>query len=415
MSVLTDCNADYNRVMNHCGLPYPVQECLSLLNESGYEAFVVGGAVRDMYLGRPVHDYDITTNALPDQMKQVFAAHRTVETGLKHGTLTVIINRMPVEITTYRTESAYGDHRHPDAVAFTSDLAADCARRDFTINAMCFHPLEGVIDFYHGEDDLHRHIIRTVGEPAERFREDALRILRALRFASELDFTIEAGTAEAIHNARQDLSYVSAERIRNELERLLAGPGHARILREYRDVMEVILPELQILDEEQWLTMVQRLRGDDPEVLLAVLLTAVQNPEDVLKRLKYSTADTRAVLNLLACRCDPVDTLYQRRLLLSRLCVPAGQYAAFRACLDPGQNKTELRASLQEILDRGDCISLKQLAVRGTDISALGFQGRQIRTILHNLLDAVMRDEVPDEAGALKAYAARFLPGQEKK
>ncbi|MBQ6356084.1 MAG: hypothetical protein IJI52_03190 [Solobacterium sp.] len=177
--------------MNHCGLPYPVQECLSLLNESGYEAFVVGGAVRDMYLGRPVHDYDITTNALPEQMKQVFASHRTVETGLKHGTLTVITGQMQVEITTYRTESQYGDHRHPDAVAFTSDLAADCARRDFTINAMCFHPLEGVIDFFHGEDDLRRHIIRTVNDPAERFREDALRILRALRFAAELDFTMK--------------------------------------------------------------------------------------------------------------------------------------------------------------------------------------------------------------------------------
>ena len=400
--------------MNHCGLPYPVQKCLSLLNESGYEAFVVGGAVRDMYLGRPIHDYDITTSARPEEMLQVFAAYKTIATGLKHGTLTVMFEGFPVEITTYRTETDYRDHRHPDAVAFTSELAADCARRDFTINAMCFHPLEGVIDFYHGEDDLREHIIRTVNDPAERFREDALRILRALRFAAELDFTIEPATAAAVHHARHDLSFVSAERIQSELGRLLEGPGRTRILQEFRDVTEVILPELQVLSAEDWQKLTAALPADALSGL-AVLLAEVPDAATAMQRLKYSRHDQSLVLNLIARRHDPIASRRDLRFLLSSLTASDEQYAAFRAALDPDNDAADLLARMQAIRADGDCISLKKLAVHGTDIAALGFQDRQIHTVLHTLLDAVMRDEVPDEAGALKAYAARFLPGQEKK
>ena len=400
MAVQTDCNADYNKVMNHCGLPYPVQECLSLLNESGYEAFVVGGAVRDMYLGRPVHDYDITTNALPEQMKQVFASHRTVETGLKHGTLTVITGQMQVEITTYRTESQYGDHRHPDAVAFTSDLAADCARRDFTINAMCFHPLEGVIDFFHGEDDLRRHIIRTVNDPAERFREDALRILRALRFAAELDFTIEAATAEAVHNARHDLSYVSAERVQSELGRLLAGPGRARILRDYRDVMEVILPELHVLCAERWLRLTEVL-PDNPLAALAVLLAGTPDPSAALQRLKYSRHDQNTVQNLLAHRNDPVASRRDLRFLLSGLQAGHEQHAAFRAALDPDTDAADLARRLKEVCDDGDCITIGMLDITGTDLQAAGLRGAAIGRTLQELLAAVMEDRVVNEKTAL--------------
>ncbi len=400
MSPQRDCNADYNKNMNHCGLPYPVQKCLSLLNESGYEAFVVGGAVRDMYLGRPIHDYDITTSARPEEMLQVFAAYKTIATGLKHGTLTVMFEGFPVEITTYRTETDYRDHRHPDAVAFTSELAEDCARRDFTINAMCFHPLEGVIDFYHGEDDLREHIIRTVNDPAERFREDALRILRALRFAAELDFTIEANTAAAVHRARHDLSYVSAERIQSELGRLLEGPGRTRILQEFRDVMEVILPELQAITAEDWQKLTAALPADALSGL-AVLLAEVPDAAMALQRLKYSRHDQSLVLNLIARRHDPIASRCDLRFLLSSLTARDEQYAAFRAALDPDIDAADLLVRLQAIRLDGDCISLRMLAVTGADLQAAGLSGAAVGETLQELLKAVMEDRIANEKQAL--------------
>ena len=175
-------------------LPSYVRKALRALNDAGYEAYVVGGAVRSWLLGIEIHDYDLTTSALPEEMEQVFHEQKIVETGIKHGTITVLFGRKPVEITTYRTETGYQDHRHPDHVAFTRSLKEDCARRDFTINALCYGLKDGLIDFYGGREDLQNFLIRTVGDPEQRFEEDALRVLRALRFAAQLGFEIEPET-----------------------------------------------------------------------------------------------------------------------------------------------------------------------------------------------------------------------------
>ncbi len=254
-------------------VPISAREALSRLTAAGYEAYLVGGCVRDALLGRTPGDWDITTSALPEQTEAVFAGERIIETGLKHGTVTVLLEGLPLEITTFRTEAGYSDHRHPDAVAFTRSLEEDLSRRDFTINAMAWAPFEtplirhracgerpmppspegegfagcrgtGIVDPFGGQADLDGKRIRCVGDPYKRFEEDALRILRALRFASQLDFQIDPATAAAALELRDTLELVSRERLAVELTKLLCGPGVRRIVTEYWPILAVPLPEL---------------------------------------------------------------------------------------------------------------------------------------------------------------------------
>ena len=225
-------------------VPAPAREALSRLEAAGFAACLVGGCVRDSFLGRVPGDWDVTTSALPEQTETVFAGERIIETGLKHGTVTVLLEGLPLEITTFRRESGYADHRHPDAVAFTPSLEEDLARRDFTINAMAWSPARGLADPFGGRADLEKRIIRCVGEPRARFDEDALRILRALRFAAQLDFAIDPATAEAAFALKDTLALVSRERIAAELTKLLCGPAVRRIVREYWPILALPLPEL---------------------------------------------------------------------------------------------------------------------------------------------------------------------------
>ena len=228
-------------------LPSYVTKALDILNQHGYEAFIVGGAVRDMLLKKEAHDFDITTSALPYQTKDAFQNFKTIETGFEHGTVTVLIDGFPLEITTYRVDGSYTDARHPDSVHFTASLKEDAARRDFTVNAMSYHPTEGIKDFFGGENDLKQGLIRAVGDPYRRFSEDALRILRAMRFASVLDFKIEEKTAIAMQERKNGLLKISAERIREELIKLICGKAARRILTEHKDVLAVIIPEIEPL------------------------------------------------------------------------------------------------------------------------------------------------------------------------
>lgn len=214
------------------------------LNEKGYPAYAVGGCVRDALLQKTPKDWDICTGATPAQMQEVFAGWHVVETGLQHGTLTVVCHHTPYEVTTFRTDGEYTDHRHPDSVIFVQSVEKDLARRDFTINAMAWHPAEGLVDCFGGQEDLQRGLIRCVGNPVDRFTEDALRILRALRFASVYGFAIEAETAAAIHQLKDTIAHVAAERIQVEMTKLLCGDHAADILRAFRDVVAVILPEI---------------------------------------------------------------------------------------------------------------------------------------------------------------------------
>ena len=225
-------------------LPQNIASAMLRLEQAGFACYAVGGCVRDWLLGKQPHDYDLCTAAAPEQTMQVFAGEKIIETGLKHGTVTVLLQGEPIEITTFRTEGNYSDGRRPDSVAFVSDIVQDLARRDFTVNAMAWSPVHGLCDPFGGQEDLHSGIIRCVGDPYERLSEDALRILRALRFAAVLGFSIEPDTARALHELKTQMCHVSSERVTAELLRLLSGRTAGTVLMEYADVITEILPEL---------------------------------------------------------------------------------------------------------------------------------------------------------------------------
>ena len=229
-------------------IPDFIREIMIRIESAGYEAFVVGGSLRDILLGKEPHDWDVTTSALPETVASLFPDKHVIPTGLKHGTVTVVSEGEPVEITTYRVDGEYTDHRHPDEVIFVADVRDDLSRRDFTVNAMAWSAETGVVDAFGGQEDLAAGVIRCVGEPEKRFGEDALRIMRALRFASVYGFAIDPATDAAIHELKHTLVDVAAERIRVELMKLLCGDGAGEILRAYPDVLQVIMPPLSKVD-----------------------------------------------------------------------------------------------------------------------------------------------------------------------
>ena len=438
-------------------IPPHAERILTLLNQAGYKAYVVGGCVRDALLSRTPKDWDICTSALPDEMERVFQGFRVVETGLKHGTLTVVLDGIPYEITTFRVDGAYTDHRHPDGVTFVTDVREDLARRDFTVNAMAYHPAEGLIDAFGGQEDLQRKVIRCVGQPEERFREDALRILRALRFASVYGFTIDEETAKATHKLKETLNLVAAERIRAELGKLLCGQGCSDILRAYRDILGQILPQLiPMFDFPQctphhrfdvWEHTVRSVENvPATEVLrFAMLLHDAGKPatftrdesgvghfcghaacsekiaEAVMTRLRMDKATAQRVILLV--KHHDIDLSTDGRLLKRRL----NQFGeeALRQLIDVQEadqlakgtcDRAEIRASaaalrqaLDALLASAPCFTLKDLAVNGRDIAALGAKGSAIGDVLQHLLSCVMDDVLPNEKDSLLREAKRMI------
>lgn len=232
--------------MNKTNQFKPASEtAVTLLKSNGFEAFLIGGSVRDFIMDLPIGDIDITTNATPPQVKEVFKDFRVIETGIKHGTVTVLIDKEPLEITTYRSEGTYSDNRHPDSVEFSESLSDDVVRRDFTMNAIAYDFTEGFCDLVGGIDDINNKIIRCIGNAETRFREDALRILRALRFSSVLGFTIDENTKDAIHKCKDLLKNISAERIQVEFVKLICGKNAYTVLQEFSDVIAVFIPEIK--------------------------------------------------------------------------------------------------------------------------------------------------------------------------
>lgn len=233
-------------------IPKGAAAIIDTLQSNGFEAYLVGGCVRDSILKRPVHDWDITTSATPDEMKKVFADTKIIETGIKHGTLTILSVDGFYECTTYRIDGAYSDGRHPDIVRFTKSLTEDLKRRDFTINAMAYNDKEGLIDLFGGRLDLMDHVIRCVGNPEDRFKEDALRIMRALRFAAQLEFDLEMKTKIAAFQMSDTLTKVSAERINSEFCKILTQPMGSQVINNYKEIIAVFIPEIRdMFDFEQ--------------------------------------------------------------------------------------------------------------------------------------------------------------------
>ncbi len=386
-------------------------ELLDTLHRAGYAAYVVGGCVRDSLLGLTPHDWDLCTSALPQQGMELFGEEKCIPTGLQHGTVTVKQGGGLYEITTFRTEGAYTDGRHPDEVHFVPDVREDLARRDFTINAMAYNAKEGLVDPFGGQADLQSGILRAVGVPHQRFTEDALRILRLYRFAARFGFSIDPPTAQAAQELCAHLDCVSVERIEEELAKLLRAPAPAAYLDE--KILGVVLPELSPEALAAAKPVVDACPAGEralPVRLAALLLSLGEDgTRRTLRRLRCSNAciEETAVLVREVVSGVPVSlNIYARRLLGKYNLCTVQRLAALGTALQP-EHAADF-AALSELAERldadGVCCRVSQLAVNGRDLMAAGIPaGPGIRKVLEALLDGVIREEYPNERQALLA------------
>ena len=432
-------------------IPDKVQYIIDTLINNGYTAYAVGGCVRDMILGKGPEDWDITTSAKPHEVKGVF--RRTVDTGIAHGTVTVLLDKEHFEVTTYRLDGIYEDNRHPKEVSFTGDLKEDLKRRDFTINAMAYNPVDGIIDLFGGIDDLNNRLIRCVGDANERFDEDALRLLRAVRFSAQLDFKIEEHTKLAIKAKAGLLRNISAERIRAEFTKLLVSdnPDRLRMLYEL-GITKVILPEfdrMMVTDQknihhaynvgEHTIMTVKAVAGfisedrfspQDRSILRwTMLLHDIEKPSTVtmgkdkqnhfhghqekgaatakriLKDLKFDNDTLEAVVHLIRWHdyrfvltptgirkaTAKVGKEYMELLFEVNYADTSGKNP--KTNQEKFKQLEEARKLYKEMIARNECVSLKELEIGGKDLIEAGFKpGRRMGIILNHLLDAVIED-----------------------
>ncbi len=400
---------------------------LDTLHAAGYAAYAVGGCVRDSLLGRTAHDWDLCTSALPQQVMELFGAEQCIPTGLQHGTVTIKYGGQLYETTTFRTEGSYTDGRHPDAVQFVPDVREDLARRDFTINAMAYNEAEGLVDPFGGQKDLQNGLLRAVGEPQQRFTEDALRILRLYRFAARFGFALDAATARAARQLAPHLDCISAERIQEELAKLLTAPQPGAYLEPA--VLAVVLPELTpaALDAAKPVVDACPAGEENLPVRWAALLRSLGESATrrVLKRLRCSNAcieETAVLVRETAgegvCRsfseekasAHPGDIHIRRLLGRYGLCT-VERLCALCAALHP-QNAPDCALAAQrarQLEADGVCCRVSQLAVNGRDLMAAGIPaGPALRRVLEALLDGVIRAEYPNEKPALLVAAQKI-------
>jgi len=408
-------------------LPQRVKDAIALIEERGHQAYLVGGSVRDYLLEKEPKDYDLASSALPEELSEIFADYQSYSFGLKHGTLLVIFQGEPLEITTFRVEGEYSDHRRPDEVSFTDSLIDDLARRDFTFNALAYHPCEGLIDPFGGAEDLRKGIIRCVGRAEERFAEDALRIMRALRFASELDFSIEEETRSAIYQNYCWLKYISRERIAAEFNRLLCGQDATRVIAEFRELLNLPYPELEsFFGQLKWpreleilrrmpnnicfrmASLLYSLSAEERETLLGrsgldkkqkKLIRVFLNPAE--QKLSLSRAELKKFMGSFESRedfelfCDFMDRRFvfeeEKRVLLEKM-----------------------RSIAAEIFANEECCRLEDLAIKGDDLLREGIPaGRNLGKLLRKLLAEVIESRLPNSRYEL-LRRAEILALQEK-
>ncbi|MBQ8503578.1 MAG: HD domain-containing protein [Clostridia bacterium] len=418
------------------------------LNHAGYEAYLVGGAVRDLIMNKEPKDTDITTSALPHETKKVFEDYPIIETGLKHGTVTLLLNHTPIEITTFRIETGYSDGRHPDKVDFTKDITKDLSRRDFTMNSIAYNPVTGFVDPFNGKDDIKNGIIRCVGTPKERFTEDSLRVLRAIRFASSSGFSIDGETERAMTECKHLLSNISMERVYSEIVKLLCGRNVKQVLLKYSGIISVVIPEISRMagfDQhnfhhkydllEHTATVTESIEPV-PHLRLAAFLHDVAKPrcmsfdddgvghfyghpalgakiaDEILQKLKCDNETREKVVKLIKLHDNPIEEnerIIKRKLrsigkdLLYDLI--ALQKADTMGLADEFQCRHEhfriLTEMTERILEEEQCFSLKALAVNGHDMIECGFKGKEIGEKLNWLLEAVIDGKIENEKDAL--------------
>ena len=373
-------------------LPYEVEWVIGKIRDAGYEAFAVGGCVRDTLLGRTPEDWDVTTSARPEAVKAIF--ERTVDTGLQHGTVTVLKNRKGYEVTTYRIDGEYHDGRHPDSVEFTPNLLEDLKRRDFTINAMAYSHETGIVDEFGGMEDLKAGIVRCVGRPEDRFTEDALRLLRALRFSAQLGFEIEESTYAAIKTIAPNLAKVSKERVQAELTKLLLSAHPERILLLKETGLSVqIVPGFDAVFAPPLFSKLSQLPAEKSLRWAGFLLCqSTKQAEAVLKGLKMDNETIGNVSRMIegAKETLPLEKPAVRRAM-SRYTPYQLEGALKLKELMGSPDAEEIRRLREEIIRDGDCVSLKDLAVKGRDLLEAGVErGPMVGEILNHLFDLVL-------------------------
>lgn len=431
-------------------IPWQCEEILKRFALHNFQAYLVGGCVRDSILGKTPKDWDICTEALPEQVIDLFQSEKVILTGLQHGTVTVLFSGLPVEITTYRIDGVYEDHRHPKEVFFTNSLQEDLSRRDFTINALAYHPAQGVIDYFEGIADLQNGIIRCVGDAASRYQEDGLRIMRAIRFACVLNFQFEHETEAAIREYSYLLRNIAKERIQVEFNKILTSSWAAYGLQTLAllDCFPYFLPEIchtwQFAQNGKWhqydiFTHIVKAVTFVPPVLvlrLTMLLHDIGKPyvwqpqeqEDcfprhevvgaelagvVLERMRYDKKTIAQVQQLVGCHTQKIKAnAFDVRKLLAQLGAEGAyqfllikradiQAHSDREITDVLEQFDAIEALLQQIIQQGDCYSLKQLAVSGKDLTALGLRGKQVGEVLQRLLNIVLENPASNDRAFL--------------
>lgn len=440
--------------MSRICIPQGAQNIIDTLEASGYEAYVVGGCVRDSLLGIVPHDWDICTSAVPSEIESCFEDRRIVETGLQHGTVTIIEDGVSYEVTTFRIDGKYSDSRHPDKVTYTKDIDSDLSRRDFTFNAMAYNERVGLIDHFGGAFDLIRGEISCVGNANDRFKEDALRIMRALRFASTYGFTISERTNEAIHINKKLLNNIAAERIREELCKIVMGKGVLGVLLNYSDIIATIIPEIepcigfqqnnpyhQYTVYDHIAHAVSNYSGDDQSVKLALLLHDIGKPlcytedekgghfyghgvychdvaEKVMERLRFDNRTSDEVLTLVLYHdaiIEPTTKVIKRwlnKIGPQRFCQLMDVRMADILAHTKGTQASRVdkcnmvKSVLEQVIEEEQCFSISDLAINGHNIMDLGVpEGKRVGEILKKLLDAVIAEDIENEHTALVEYA----------
>lgn len=383
--------------MTRITLPENAAAIIEHLNINGHEAYAVGGCVRDIIMQREPNDWDITTSARPEQVLELFseAPFKAIPTGMKHGTITVLYNGEPIEVTTFRIDGEYHDGRHPERVSFTLRLDEDLARRDFTVNAMAYSKSSGVVDMFGGENDIKGRLIRCVGDPYKRFSEDALRILRAVRFAAVLGFELDRDTANAALELSERLELISRERICAELSKLFCGKDAARVIDKYGDIISRVIPISGSSDS------IFKLRGESLPIILSAALYGSE-PRQTLFDLRFDKKTIERVCTILS---NPAVNDYTAA---KELCAAVGIDAA-RDIQKLGYARGELSFEgvgyIDRIISENECITIKQLKINAVDLIELGIEPKRISKALSRLLRAVIGGKIPNERGALSAYA----------
>lgn len=388
-------------------IPNGAEFIISRLNAHGHRGDIVGGCVRDFLLGKEPADFDITTDALPDEMRSIFFDLRTVDTGIKHGTLTVLVDSVPYEVTTYRIDGEYTDNRHPDKVSFTDKLSDDLSRRDFTVNAMCYNEKDGLTDIFGGKDDLSAGIIRAVGDPVLRFQEDSLRILRALRFAATLDFVIEEKTAKAIFETSNLLLNVSRERIYAEWKKLISGVGAARILHEYGNIIAIVIPELSgVFDSRMPAGFTEAEAGIRELALFSI--TSRENAAEkfalAMQSLRSDNKHKNFGISVLKNLDFPVENETDIRLLLVKIGAEC-TLGVIKLKILLGMAEDSLLSLASEILASNPCYRISDMDINGNDLSNMGIHGREIGEMLGRLLVLIAEGKIENKKEELLKVA----------